>query len=616
MKLPQGLPHLNGVRGTIARVAYLLIAVPTIVAVACSIWFVTIDMTHNFPATTSLDFRTFTRDAGHYVGGVGPEAARAGLRTDDRILAIGSATMRPGASEFEIGEALVAAAGPKVTLRVAGRDGRERTVSLARHAAPWLRIDSFSGLPLWCYAIMSMMVSSSFPVTLLVASLLLFHRRRRDPEAMLFAFSLLMMVVQGGTLWWWDGSPFSYDALQAWWLTGWAASFIAIAGFPDGRFVTRWSRISVIVSLGFAALNIGYLGLVGVSDSWSWFDAAFGLAGAAAGVAVVLRYRRTPPGAERQQIKWAVGGSCVTLAAVVMVVFLSGLGVQPGGGNPIATLGMTLLYILASLSMPLGLMISLLRYRLYDAEATMSRSALYATLTLSLLAIFAGSEKVIEALGEQYFGGSLGAMAGGIGAALAAVMIAPLHHRLSGWSERRFQRALVRLRKELPLLVGDLRETAKLTEIADAVLKRIEAGVRARHGVVIIDEAVAAAHGIAGTEVEIWRRGWVPRAEDGLDCRSDDPVFPMRVPLDADGCGRVGWVLLGPRPDGSFFGRDEREVLAEIADPVARAIAIAKQREGHLAALDERFGLIEATVARLLTATRLGASEPNPHQAR
>ena len=54
-----------------------------------------------------------------------------------------------------------------------------------------------------------------------------------------------------------------------------------------------------------------------------------------------------------------------------------------------------------------GLLISLLRYRLYDAESAISRSVVYGALTLMLLAIFAESEKVIEVMGEEYLGHDL-----------------------------------------------------------------------------------------------------------------------------------------------------------------------------------------------------------------
>lgn len=217
-----------------------------------------------------------------------------------------------------------------------------------------------------------------------------------------------------------------------------------------------------------------------------------------------------------------------------------------------------------------------------------------------LLGIFAGSEKLIEALGEEYFGGSLGAMAGGIGAAVAAVMIVPLHHRVSNWAEKRFQRQMAELRDGLPLLVGDLRETAGMDRIAAVVLDTVSRGVRARHAALLVGDALADTRGIDAAAVAAWRGGWSPPSRDGLDCDRSDLLLPMRIPLEASGHGRVGWLLLGPRPDGSFYGKDERDTLSAIADPVARAIEIVRARtarehqlDGILVSITERLTRLE-----------------------
>jgi hypothetical protein len=83
-------------------------------------------------------------------------------------------------------------------------------------------------------------------------------------------------------------------------------------------------------------------------------------------------------------------------------------------------------------------------------------------------------------------------------------------------------------------------------------------------------------------------------------------LLPVRIPLEADGCGRVGWLLLGPRPDGSLYNKDERETLAEVADPVARALDIVHRRaarseavQEQLTAMERRFAVLEAALARL-----------------
>ena len=51
------------------------------------------------------------------------------------------------------------------------------------------------------------------------------------------------------------------------------------------------------------------------------------------------------------------------------------------------------------------------------------------------------------------------------------------------------------------------------------------------------------------------------------------------MPLRAHGEIHLGWLLVGPRPDGTSLSKDEREILEEIADPIARAIRIVIKRE-------------------------------------
>ena len=118
------------------------------------------------------------------------------------------------------------------------------------------------------------------------------------------------------------------------------------------------------------------------------------------------------------------------------------------------------LVALGTTFMVTGLIVSLMRYRLYDADAVIGRSAAYGVLTLAFVALFAGGEKVIEVVGERYFGEGLGVSAAGLAAGVAAALIVPMHHRVGRWAEHRFQRALIRLREGVPLLVGDMRETA------------------------------------------------------------------------------------------------------------------------------------------------------------
>ena len=234
-----------------------------------------------------------------------------------------------------------------------------------------------------------------------------------------------------------------------------------------------------------------------------------------------------------------------------------------------------------------------------------------ASLTLMLGATFAASEKIIEVLGEQYLGEQGRAMSAGIAAGIAALLIAPLHGRVSRWAERRFQKGLIKLRGGLPLLVGDLRETASPERIADIALERIESGVRSTRGAVLLGDRLLAKRDAGQAEVDDWIAAH-PLGDDAPEFQRDenDPLLPVRIALDADSCGRVGWLLLGPRPDGSLFGKDEREVLADIADPLARALAIADRRSADVAERRAEVG----DLRRLITAheQRLNRLDPKP----
>ena len=86
---------------------------------------------------------------------------------------------------------------------------------------------------------------------------------------------------------------------------------------------------------------------------------------------------------------------------------------------------------LAFLSLQLGLMIALLRFRLYDAESAISRSANIALITLGVTAVFAGAADALKQIVYNYTGnnGSEGPVI--IAAVLATVLVNPIQERIT-----------------------------------------------------------------------------------------------------------------------------------------------------------------------------------------
>ena len=96
-----------------------------------------------------------------------------------------------------------------------------------------------------------------------------------------------------------------------------------------------------------------------------------------------------------------------------------------------------------------------------------------------------------------------------------------------------------------------------------------------------------------------WLKGFDPAACCDAICNSADADFPIRVPLRSktDDSELIGWLLVGPRPDGSLLSKDEQRALIDVADPITRAIRIVARREHREHALERRIELWRARLA-------------------
>ena len=523
------------------------------------------------------------------------------------VLAVGDEAERSGGTLVSIdGRPVSAASRSTLDVQLAGPDGSALTVEtrsptgkrslhrLTRDSNRYRQATASAGLtPAVIASLHILFVYVAELFLPLVGGVILLVRRAREPLAPWVSLCMILVPLSTGP--------------GAGWLTALGGAFSAAASlagnamfvlfvltlalFPDARFTPRitWIIVPILLAMTIAS---------NFFDSYILGNSVLLGAMMSAVALTVARYRAMAPGVGRQQIRWALfgfSGSCIALAALVLVqalllnpeTYAEYLWLQIGGWFLVPLILMLVLG---------GMTVSLMRYRLYDADAAISRSVALGALTLSLLAIFAGSEKLIELFGEEYFGQSLGMLAGGMGAAIAAVLITPIHHRISRWAEHRFQSALVHLRRGLPLLVADMRENASPEILSDTVLARVEKGVRAVHGAIVGVDGAIGIRDIDQRAVDAWLAAWRKPSSSGhaLDVDRADPLFPVRVPLRADGIASEFWLILGPRPDGSFYGKDERETLLEIADPIARALAVATERQRREGTTQQEIGKLAA----------------------
>jgi hypothetical protein len=256
---------------------------------------------------------------------------------------------------------------------------------------------------------------------------------------------------------------------------------------------------------------------------------------------------------QQQQLKWVSFGLAIGISLILCARAGAAL-VGPG-------LPFEALFQLGIVLVALGFLIPLLRYRLYDAEAVISRSVGYAVLTAALVATFAGSEALIELLGQQYLGSGIGQISGAIAAALAAVLLTPLNDRISHWAEEHFQPDLMHLRSRLPEMLADIPESWSPREIGKTALSRITDAVHATSGAIILEGKPIAAEGLSLRQV----------------MQSMDK-FTLKLPLRCHFGECRGALLIGPRPDCSAYGKDVTEAVQATLSPLSRALLTALDR--------------------------------------
>jgi len=558
----------------------------------------------NFAFKTNRDFvaigltSAVEYDGSIVVTPVGKESYGQGLREDARILAIEKRPVDHFAKAAAIAERLRALPGPVIHLRIRNADGGLRELRLTRspvHEAERLVLNP---IRLSTRMAIRLGIAALATLTLLVSAGLLFLRRPRDPVAVLISFAFLSIaaVIDPPLQMW---MALRLDSLVSV-ATGlwWTAMVIALAAFPDGRFEPRWLRWTLI-----------WAPLIGIFLAIDLQDDLTLMLGTIPPIlllaAQVVRYRRVGIGIERQQIKWAAFGFAAGFALLGLSLALASY-VDTMAWAPMTRtifyLSVVCLFSLSFALMALGLLVSLLRYRLWEADKVISQSAAYAIVTLVVGLVFAAVTDIAKLVIGSMFGMEHATLSTAVGAILAAGVFGPTQSLALRWSKRRFTKATGRLR-QLPERLRVWRNTLAPDELGMRALAIITQALHAE-GAAILMLTPAGREVVAAVDVTNPRGLAAPMAPA---VSGEDPRFPLVVELE-DGDGPLGTLLLGPRSDNNRYNRDERAALDEITEPLAEALRVAHGRASHEDGLQRMLSAVEERLRRLES----GGPEPEP----
>jgi hypothetical protein len=585
--LPDALPASLGRVGSKIRVAWLgLLALVAVVQLS-GLGFVLYDAYQINPAFRAIGISTeFDDDDRQIVRPLRADVVAAGIGVGDRIVSIAGKRFEPDASELSLARALMATSGDVVQVGFRKPDGREVSLRVSRSSrAPVVVAPIPISLNLRMGVRLFFTLLSS--LALLGSSLVLLLRRPHDPEAFLFGVGFLGAAasVDPPLLMWMSiGAGWVIDVFTGLW---WTALVIALAAFPDGRFTPSWLRWSLI-----AAPLLGLvLALDRVRDVPALLVAVcvpLMLLGAQ-----MVRYRRLPPGLERQQIKWAGFGFA---AGFLLIGVAAGMSLARYDDWPAAARGAWLLtticlFNLGFAIMPLGLLISLIRFRLWDVDRVISRSVAYTLLTGAIGLLWALLSDVAKQLVASLLGQGHALLGLALGAMVAAGVFAPTQRVVLRWSKRRFNPSSLDLER-LPERLRVWRELCDAPQVAARAL----------------DVAMRALHASAGAIFARTPKGRTLLANRSIDPDdAEPPPFPgstapsigAHVLHLEDEDGLAGWLILSPRDDGSRFPKSDLATLAATAGPLAQALRVAAPASRGEAAVLNLLDEVQQRVARL-----------------
>lgn len=495
------------------------------------------------------------------------------------LIAVDGQSVDPDMRITELAERLQAAPGPSVSITLRQPDGRKVELEQSRRQ----NFASSQQLDDRDYRMAARLVVALLAcAALLGCSLLLALRRPNDPVAMLFAFAFVGMAATIDPplqMWMWTGRSAVLDVLTSIWFY---LLLIGLAVFPDGVFVPRFFRWLIPLGIALAV----FVSVPGVDEDVQ------GLSGVAMLLALLVgqfgRFRRQPPGIERQQIKWAGFGFAAGLLLIgVALALASTIPDDPSQQVMLVNMSVLVLFSLGMACIPLGLLIALTRFRLWEADTVISRSAAYAVVTLIVGVVWAASSDLVKLVISEVMGRESEAGATTVGAIIAAGIFSPTQSAVLGWTRRHFGGPIDRIKGSAERLKSwGLAETPE--EVATRALGIIDEAVHPSAAAVVLDTPQGAEL-VAAREVK----------------SANDPKLVETLSL-ADEEGPVGTLRLGRRSDGNRYNRQELEAVRQIIPHLADALRVARGRHSRESILQQQ---IEAMAERL---AQLEGGTPKP----
>ena len=330
------------------------------------------------------------------------------------------------------------------------------------------------GLPLTGYAIYAFTLDGVVSLFFIVVGVLIFWHKSQERMGLFVSLLLITFGAFGN-----DGSHIVSQsdssligllALPIFFLE-WPALGLLFYTFPNGRFVPRWSwllALLFVVQFGFYNLPYPYN-----YDNWPLLGQGVEetiVYGSAVGT-LLYRYVFVASPAQRQQIKWLAFGFAWTV--VVLGAFYSLLPLffpALRASDSVYQLTLPISDTISYFSIPLGIGIAIMRYRLWDIDTLINKALVYSSLTALLGALYVGLILGLTALASIITGQTSQPVALVIATLAIAALFLPVRRRIQALIDRRFYRKKYDAEKALASFSATLRNEVDLEHVREQLL--------------------------------------------------------------------------------------------------------------------------------------------------
>ena len=369
-----------------------------------------------------------------------------------------------------------------------------------------------------------------------------------------------------------------------------AALFLA---FSLTFFRRRARRSALILFLPAAILgtllNVGFLGSV-LGPSKAFFDFqqkvfvlfrwTFLAYTVAAAAALVVSLKRAEGKGERARIQWLLYGLVVGLSPFALFYQLP----LALGGGPLLSEELTSVFFLA---VPAAFAISIVRHGLMDIELVISKSVVYALLTILTASIYLVSIELLQGVLAPA-GPGAGRLAAIAAAVLSAAAFHPLRQRVQDVVDRAFFRQRYDYRKAVLAFAGSAQMESDPESLAGLFISRTMTAVPLDGAGVAVFRKEGASRklvfsrgldtepSLEGLEIE---PGWILTRKNALGfkepagrVREGIPAlsrFEVAVPLPFSSAALEGFVALGRKRSEERYREDDLDLIVTLADDLA-----------------------------------------------